>query len=70
MKTKAKLRTYRIVFVAHGCVDIEARTEEEAEAKFNEKELGAPDVNLVEVTSDSIEDVTDAMSALNRGIKL
>lgn len=64
------MRTYRIVFVAHGCVDIEARNEAEAERKFEEKNLGASDVTLVEVNSDSIEDVTDAMSKLNRGIKL
>jgi len=70
MKTKAKLRTYRIVFVAHGCVDIEAKNQEDAEFKFTEMKLEGPGVTLVEVNSDSVEDVTDAMAALNRGIKL
>jgi len=64
------MKTFRIAFVAHGIVDIKARNQEEAERKFAEMDLEGPGVTFVEVNSDSVEDVTDAMSALSRGIKL
>jgi hypothetical protein len=38
--------------------DIEARNQEEAERKFEEKELGGHGVFIVEATSDSVEEVT------------